>query len=66
MESGKYWTLIAGLEEGQTHAVYVDNGESFAVWNHPIDLHYATKSMQVKAAVEPANMREIITRLSGK
>lgn len=65
VESGKHWTLIAGLEEGQTHAVYINNGESFAVWNHPLDLHYATKSMQVKATVKPATMHERITLLWG-
>ncbi|CAM9329208.1 unnamed protein product, partial [Sphacelaria rigidula] len=46
VEGGHHWTCLAGLEEGQTHAVYLETGESFATWNHPVDLHYTTKSIQ--------------------
>lgn len=47
VEGGRHWTCLAGLEEGQTHVMHMDYGEAFAPWNHPIDLHYTTKSIQV-------------------
>lgn len=46
VESGKHWTLLAGAEIGQTHVVYADTSVELASWNHPIDLHFATKSIQ--------------------
>lgn len=59
VEGGRHWTCLAGSEEGQTHVVYVDRGESCAVWNHPLDLHYATKSIQARmAATAPRPMQE--------
>lgn len=48
IEGGRHWTCLAGLEEGQTHVMHTDYGEAFAPWNHPIDLHYTTKSIQVQ------------------
>lgn len=48
VEGGRHWTCLAGLEEGQTHVMHTDFGDEFAPWNHPIDLHYTTKSIQVK------------------
>ncbi|EDV29916.1 B9 domain-containing protein 2 [Trichoplax sp. H2] len=38
------WRLLEGNHEGQTQ---VDNpqNEEFAIWDHPIDVHYATKSL---------------------
>jgi Ciliary basal body-associated, B9 protein len=44
-EAGKHWSLLAGAAVGQSHTVYADSDE-VACWNHPIDLHYTTKSMQ--------------------
>ncbi|OQV19081.1 B9 domain-containing protein 2 [Hypsibius exemplaris] len=43
--AGGGWTLISGEKEGQTQ---VDSPEmdDFALWSHPIDLHYATKGIQ--------------------
>lgn len=52
VEGGRHWTCLAGLEEGQTHVMHIDYGETFAPWNHPIDLHYTTKSIQVCTLVE--------------
>ncbi|CAM9637468.1 unnamed protein product [Scytosiphon promiscuus] len=46
VEGGRHWTCLAGLEEGQTHVMDTGYGEAFAPWNHPIDLHYTTKSIQ--------------------
>ncbi|CAM9570631.1 unnamed protein product, partial [Hapterophycus canaliculatus] len=46
VEGGRHWTCLAGLEEGQTHVMNASYGETFAPWNHPIDLHYTTKSIQ--------------------
>lgn len=39
------WKLLAGLKEGQTQ---VDNPEiyDYAVWSHPLDLHFATKGLK--------------------
>lgn len=43
--SGGAWKVIAGLREGQTQ---IDNpqNEEFAVWSHPLDIHFATKGLQ--------------------
>ncbi|CAN0133352.1 unnamed protein product [Ectocarpus sp. 6 AP-2014] len=46
VEGGRHWTCLAGLEEGQTHVMHMDYGDTFAPWNHPVDLHYTTKSIQ--------------------
>ena len=39
------WRLLAGAKEGQTQ---VDNPENidYAVWCHPVDLHFATKGLK--------------------
>ena len=39
IESGKSWSLLEGEDSSQTQ--YTSSG----VWNHPIDLHYASASM---------------------
>ena len=39
--------MIAGLREGQTQ-VDLPQNEDFAVWSHPIDIHFATKGLQGK------------------
>ncbi|XP_032676754.1 B9 domain-containing protein 2-like [Odontomachus brunneus] len=42
---GNGWKIISGLEEGQTQEscdFYVNN----PIWDHPIDLHYTTKTLQ--------------------
>ena len=42
--SGRNWDLLEGIEQGQTHIDYPEEGE-FAVWSHPIDLHYACRGI---------------------
>uniref|UniRef100_A0A3B3XL82 B9 domain-containing protein 2 n=1 Tax=Poecilia mexicana TaxID=48701 RepID=A0A3B3XL82_9TELE len=46
VHTGGAWRLLSGLKEGQTQ---VDNPQTgdMAYWSHPIDLHYATKGLQV-------------------
>ena len=45
LEWGKSWSLLAGDESSQTqYAAQDDDGNQ--VWNHPIDAHFATASMQ--------------------
>lgn len=50
LEWGKAWSLLAGDEASQTQyaASSSDNydGVQEVVWNHPIDVHFATASMQ--------------------
>ena len=43
--TGGAWKVIAGMRDGQTQ---VDNpqNDAFAVWSHPIDIHFATKGLQ--------------------
>ncbi|CAM9475718.1 unnamed protein product, partial [Choristocarpus tenellus] len=48
VEGGKHWTCLAGLESGQTHVVYTEPEDVVSTWNHPLDLHYTTKSIQVR------------------
>ncbi|XP_014666947.1 PREDICTED: B9 domain-containing protein 2-like [Priapulus caudatus] len=45
IHAGGAWKVLAGLREGQTQ---VDNpqNEDFAVWAHPVDVHFATKGLQ--------------------
>ncbi|PIK48920.1 putative B9 domain-containing protein 2 [Apostichopus japonicus] len=45
IHTGGAWKVIAGLREGQTQ---IDNpqNEEFAVWSHPLDIHFATKGLQ--------------------
>lgn len=42
---GKEWLCVGGDQKGQTQVDYPETGEMH-VWNHPIDVHYYTKSMQ--------------------
>ncbi|CAM9596059.1 unnamed protein product [Chrysoparadoxa australica] len=44
-EGGKHWSLLEGDTSGQTHVAYAELDDA-AVWNHPIDLHFATSSIQ--------------------
>ena len=49
LEWGKAWSLLAGDEASQTqYAASSDDydGVQEVVWNHPIDVHFATASMQ--------------------
>jgi len=42
---GNGWKIVSGQEEGQTQEscdIYTNN----SVWDHPIDLHYTTQTLQ--------------------
>ena len=43
--SGNGWKLISGSVEGQTQEC-CDSYEKQSVWDHPIDLHYTTQTLQ--------------------
>ncbi|XP_055351621.1 B9 domain-containing protein 2-like [Paramacrobiotus metropolitanus] len=45
ISSGGAWTAISGDKDGQTQ---VDRPEidDFALWSHPLDVHFATKGIQ--------------------
>ncbi|XP_033095369.1 B9 domain-containing protein 2-like [Anneissia japonica] len=45
IHTGGAWKVLAGLREGQTQ-VDIPQNEDFAVWSHPIDIHFATKGLQ--------------------
>lgn len=45
IQTGGAWKIIAGAREGQTQVDQPQN-EDFAVWSHPIDIHFATKGLQ--------------------
>ncbi|XP_054759744.1 B9 domain-containing protein 2-like [Lytechinus pictus] len=45
IHTGGAWKVIAGIREGQTQ-VDLPQNENFAVWSHPIDIHFATKGLQ--------------------
>eukprot|EP00736_Rhodelphis_marinus_P002029 Rmarinus@m.24156 len=45
IEAGHGWRLLEGIESGQTQVDFPVDGEE-VVWSHPVDLHYATKSVQ--------------------
>ncbi|KAJ3187747.1 B9 domain-containing protein 2 [Gaertneriomyces sp. JEL0708] len=42
--AGDGWRLLEGDNEGMTQ-VDVPNDSRFTTWSHPLDLHYATKSI---------------------
>ena len=43
--AGNAWKVIEGTKEGQTQVDH-PTSEDFAVWCHPIDIHFATKGLQ--------------------
>ena len=46
IEFGKYWEPLCGERVGQTQYGYAGGEEDLISWNHPVDLHLATSSMQ--------------------
>jgi len=53
IEYGKYWELLSGEYSGQSQYGYSDS-DDMTSWNHPIDLHMTTSSMQVRALAQRA------------
>ena len=49
-KTGRQWSCVGGDVEGQTQTDYpiADDagGEAMNVWNHPIDVHFYTKSVE--------------------
>jgi B9 domain-containing protein 2 len=45
IDKGKHWGVLDGLTDGHTQTAYGPEGV-LAVWNHPVDIHYQTTSMQ--------------------
>eukprot|EP00033_Pygsuia_biforma_P003005 GCRY01003306.1.p1 GENE.GCRY01003306.1~~GCRY01003306.1.p1 ORF type:complete len:177 (+),score=20.33 GCRY01003306.1:270-800(+) len=43
--AGNTWRKIEGFDKGQTQVDFPED-EHFAVWSHPLDIHYYTKSIQ--------------------
>jgi hypothetical protein len=44
-----FWSHLAGDQYGQTQTVYTppeDGDAALATWNHPIDVHLTTSSIQ--------------------
>jgi B9 domain-containing protein 2 len=39
------WELVEGESGGQTHCDYPPEGETSVVWSHPVDAHFAAKSL---------------------
>ena len=39
------WELVEGESGGQTHCDYPPEGEPCVVWAHPVDAHFAAKSL---------------------
>mmetsp|Transcript_13953 Transcript_13953/g.44311 ORF Transcript_13953/g.44311 Transcript_13953/m.44311 type:complete len:177 (-) Transcript_13953:1787-2317(-) len=42
--AGRSWELLEGSDSGQTHVDHPPEGD-MAVWSHPVDVHYSTKSL---------------------
>mmetsp|Transcript_5941 Transcript_5941/g.24076 ORF Transcript_5941/g.24076 Transcript_5941/m.24076 type:complete len:177 (-) Transcript_5941:2241-2771(-) len=45
LEAGSMWELVEGESGGQTHCDYPPEGEPCVVWAHPVDAHFAAKSL---------------------
>jgi B9 domain-containing protein 2 len=46
MDYEEAWQLLEGNDSGATHVDIPSNPDGYAVWSHPIDLHYTTNSIQ--------------------
>lgn len=52
VRTGRYWSKVGGEDKGQTQVDYPADDDAAAggggmmVWNHPIDLHYFTKTVE--------------------
>lgn len=46
VKTGKYWSCVGGEEEGQTQTDYPEGEDEMVQWNHPLDLHYYTKTLE--------------------
>jgi len=44
--TGPNWLCVGGDLEGQTQVDYPDENGDLIVWNHPIDVHWYTKTLQ--------------------
>lgn len=44
--AGDDWKILEGEDCGQTQVDVPAEDSSYTVWDHPIDLHYATKSIE--------------------
>ena len=44
LEWGKSWSLLTGEESSQTQYAASDDGVQ--IWNYPVDVHFATASIQ--------------------
>ena len=45
LDHGKHWGVLEGSVDGHTQTSYGPEGGA-AVWNHPLDVHYQTASLQ--------------------
>jgi B9 domain-containing protein 2 len=46
IRSGENWSLLAGKDCGETYEEIRDDVDDFAVWDHPIDLHFKTSAVR--------------------
>jgi hypothetical protein len=46
IKCGYNWTLLAGHDSGETYEEIRDEIGSFALWDHPFDLHYKCKGIR--------------------
>ena len=46
IEHGKHWSVLEGDPNGHSQTAYIRHETEPAAWNHPIDLHYRTTSIQ--------------------
>ena len=56
--------MIAGLREGQTQ-VDLPQNEDFAVWSHPIDIHFATKGLQGESYISLLQFIHFLLEFAG-
>lgn len=46
LEHGKHWSVLEGDPNGFTQTAYINDQSEEAPWNHPIDVHYQSTSIQ--------------------
>lgn len=67
IEFGDDWQLVEGESTGQTQTSYATGADDYAVLAHPLDLHLATNSLQVRSLIPrgsgwvPSGLRAALT-----
>jgi B9 domain-containing protein 2 len=60
--AGEDWKLLEGEDSGQTQVDIPAEDSEYTVWSHPIDIHYATKSIEGWPKLQLQGLRTVFNR----